>query len=73
MGKGLTDELDWVILSTPRHAMTTEEEERRKATAWEGLCRENGWCCRLCGALPELGKQFEDTLCEDCRLSVKNE
>lgn len=53
--------------------MTTEEEERRKATAWEGLCRENGWCCRLCGALPELGKQFEDTLCEDCRLSVKNE
>ena len=42
--------------------MTTEEEERRKAAAWEGLCRENGWCCRLCGALPELGKRMSEDL-----------
>lgn len=53
--------------------MTTEDEKRRKAAAWEGLCRENDWCCRFCGALAELGEQFEDALCEDCRLSVKNE
>ena len=73
MGKGLRDELDRVILPTPRHAMTTQGDERRKDAAWESLCQENGWCCRVCGATPELGKQFENSLCEDCRLSMKNE
>jgi hypothetical protein len=53
--------------------MTKEGEERRKDAAWESLCQENGWCCRVCGATPELGKQFENRLCEDCRLSMKNE
>jgi hypothetical protein len=53
--------------------VTTEEEERRKDAAWATLCRENGWDCRLCGAMPERGKQFADRLCEDCRLAMKNE
>jgi hypothetical protein len=47
--------------------------ERNKHLAWEKLCLECGWACRLCGAIPKRGEQFENKLCEDCRLSIKNE
>ena len=53
--------------------VSPEDSERRKDVAWETLCRENCWSCRICGTIPERGKQFEDGLCEDCRLSIKNE
>jgi len=53
--------------------VSTEDSERRKDVAWENLCRENGWACRICGTTPERGKQFANGLCEDCRLSIKNE
>lgn len=52
--------------------MSTAGPERRKDTAWESLAFENGWSCRICGANPELGMQFGDYLCEDCRLSLGN-
>jgi hypothetical protein len=52
--------------------MNTAGPERRKDIAWENLALENGWCCRICGAIPELGVRFKDNLCEDCRLSLGN-
>ena len=54
--------------------MSTEDDlEHSKGVAWEKLCVESGWACRICGAIPELGEQFEKGLCEDCRLSIRNE
>jgi hypothetical protein len=53
--------------------VSAEDSERKKDVAWEHLCQENGWACRICGTIPERGKQFENGLCEDCRLSIKNE
>jgi len=47
--------------------------QRRIHRFRENLCRENGRACRICGTTPERGKQFEKGLCEDCRLSIKNE
>jgi hypothetical protein len=58
---------------SPTRPERPEDPERRKDVAWENLCRESGWTCRICGAIPERGKQFEKGLCEDCRLSIKNE
>jgi hypothetical protein len=52
--------------------MSTPDPERRKDIAWENLSLENGWCCRICGVIPEIGKQFENNLCEDCKLSLMN-
>jgi len=52
--------------------MSTADPERQKAIAWENLSLEKGWCCRICGVIPELGKQFENNLCEDCKLSLRN-
>lgn len=49
---------------------TASEAERQ--LAWEKLCDENDWHCRICGALPELGQQFDNNLCDDCRFSLKN-
>jgi hypothetical protein len=52
--------------------MSTADPERRKDIAWEHLSLENGWSCRICGAIPDVGVQFENNLCEDCRLSLRN-
>ena len=46
--------------------------EEAKHLAWEKLCAENGWSCRICGAFPELGQQLEDNVCEDCKISLRN-
>jgi len=57
--------------------MTLQDDEwnapQRKQKAWEKLCIENGWVCKLCGCSPALGKQLEEQLCEDCRLQMRNE
>ena len=55
--------------------MATDPEnlERQKDRAWESLCRQNGWECRICGAVPERGLQFTDNLCDDCRKIMRNE
>ena len=53
--------------------MSAGDSERDKRTAWENLCLESGWVCKLCGAIPDIGKRFDGDLCDDCKLSVKNE
>ena len=50
----------------------TGVSESARQLAWRELCVENGWSCRICGALPELGQQFENNLCEDCKISLRN-
>jgi len=52
--------------------MSTPDPERRRDIAWEAHCLENGWSCRFCGAIPDVGTQFENNLCEDGRLSLRN-
>jgi len=52
--------------------MSSADPERRKDIAWDHLSLENGWSCRICGAIPDVGVQFENNLCEDCRLSLRN-
>ena len=47
--------------------------EREKDNRWTNLCRESGWVCRICGAVPEHGQQFTDDLCDDCRKIARNE
>jgi len=47
--------------------------ERDKVTAWARLCQESGWVCKVCGAIPEVGKRFDRDLCDDCKLRMKNE
>ena len=32
--------------------------EHEKDAAWTKLCTENGWICRICGAVPERGSDF---------------
>jgi len=44
------------------------ESEKLKESTWKELCRQYGWLCKMCGAVPELGKQFEDNLCDNCKL-----
>jgi len=44
----------------------------RQEIVWKQLCLDKGWECRLCGAIPEVGKEFENNLCEDCKLSLRN-
>jgi hypothetical protein len=50
-----------------------EDAEHDKDRVWANLCRENAWVCRICGAVPERGKQFTDDLCDDCRKIARNE
>ena len=51
----------------------TDDAEREKDNVWTNLCRESGWVCRICGAVPEHGQQFTDDLCDDCRKIARNE
>ena len=48
------------------------ENASREQLAWNEFCMSKGWACRLCGEIPEIGKQFNDNLCEDCQLSLRN-
>jgi len=51
----------------------SDHTQRLKEEAWKKLCRESGWVCKVCGATPEVGEEFEGELCEDCRLQIRNE
>jgi hypothetical protein len=64
--------LQQAIIQALGTGMSAAGSGRRPDIAWENLCLEKGWCCRICGALPEIGKQFENDLCEDCRLTLRN-
>jgi hypothetical protein len=55
----------------PEAEMSTENPDLRKAAVWQNLC-ENGWACRIYGAIPDLGTRFEKNLCDDCRLTLHN-
>jgi len=50
-----------------------DDAERGKDSVWAGLCRENGWICCICDAVPESGMQFTYNLCDDCIKIVRNE
>lgn len=50
-----------------------DDAERQRDEAWANLSVESGWVCRICGAVPEIGKQFTDNLCDDCRKMARNE
>ena len=52
--------------------MSSADQHRQRDIAWEHLSLENGWSCRICGAIPAVGVKFEDNLCEDCTLSLRN-
>jgi hypothetical protein len=60
------------LASRPEAKLNTENPDLRKAAVWQNLCAENGWACRICGAIPDLGKQFDNNLCDDCRLTLHN-
>lgn len=53
--------------------VVTDDAEREKDEVWTNLCRESGWVCRICEAVPERGQQFADNLCDDCRKIARNE
>ena len=53
--------------------MSASNPDKISVAAWANLCRESGWVCKVCGAVPELGKRFDAELCDDCRLQLKNE
>ena len=52
--------------------MDNEDVDREKDKAWDALCRESGWECRICGTVPECGERFENSLCDDCRKMTHN-
>jgi len=66
------EEAHLVCWKKNQSAPQTEPLTHEKQVAWEKLCEEKGWSCRICGALPDLGQQFENNLCEDCKLSLGN-
>jgi hypothetical protein len=49
------------------------ERARTRDAAWHRVCQENGWVCRICGAVPDVGHLFETELCDDCRKMARNE
>ena len=53
--------------------MNESNSEKLRDATWGELCREYGWVCKVCGTAPQLGERFEDNLCDDCRLQLKNE
>jgi hypothetical protein len=57
----------------PHLDVNASSADRDRETAWADLCRQRGWVCEICGAVPELGKKFEDDICDECRLRLKIE
>ena len=53
--------------------MTLSADNNERDKAWVNLCQQSGWVCKICGAVPNVGQRFEDDLCDDCKLRVKNE
>ena len=53
--------------------VNTKTPESDSDRIWAATCLAEGWVCKLCGAVPECGKRFDDDLCDDCRLRLKNE
>jgi hypothetical protein len=45
----------------------TGASESARQLAWQELCVENGWSCRICGALPELGQNSKTTCAKTAR------
>jgi hypothetical protein len=45
-----------------RVGVNSEDLEREKEKAWERLCHESGWVCRICGEAPQCGQQFGNLL-----------
>ena len=66
------EEAHLLCWSKSQDASTAKPPHAAKQLAWQQLCEENGWRCRICGAIPELGRQFENNMCEDCKISLKN-
>jgi len=56
-----------------RNDVSASNPEKITETACAKLCRERGWVCKVCGAVPALGKQFDADLCDDCTFQLKNE
>jgi len=40
--------------------------------ATQTQARKSGWCSKICGAFPQIGKQFEKNVCEDSQLLLNN-
>ena len=52
--------------------MSSRSTNPSRESAWHNLCVESGWCCKICGAFPEIGKQFDKNVCDDCGLLLNN-
>lgn len=52
--------------------MSSPNTNPGRESAWQNLCQESGWRCKICGAFPEIGQQFEKNVCEDCQLLLNN-
>jgi hypothetical protein len=52
--------------------MSSPETSPSRESAWHHLCEESGWSCKICGAFPAIGTQFEGNMCEDCQLRLHN-
>jgi hypothetical protein len=48
-------------------------DDAKQDQVWTNLCRDRGWVCRICGAMPERGQQLTYDLCDDCRKIARNE
>ncbi len=52
--------------------MSSSSANSVRESVWRKLCEESNWCCKICGAFPEIGKQFDRNICDDCQLRLNN-